>query len=131
MRFTLIIKELKIVQTIKNGYHCTFCDEGISTPNRIIRNLLKKLDANNRHFEYSPDWAGRYRYDAYFEKDGASYVVEMDGGFHYVNAPFNGTDTLEDAQRRDKEKDNKNQIKEETEKSMRKLFRNLNVKDLG
>lgn len=97
-------KELKIVQTIRNGYHCTFCDEGISTPNRIIRNLLKKLDANNRHFEYSPDWAGRYRYDAYFEKDGASYVVEMDGSFHYIDYPFDNGNTLEDTQRRDKEK---------------------------
>lgn len=76
-------KELNIAQTISNGYHCMYCDKGVSIPNRIIRNLLRLVDAKNRQFEYSPDWAGRYRYDAYFEYNDVPYIVEMDGGYHF------------------------------------------------
>lgn len=97
-------KMLQINKTLKSGYHCTFCDEGISTPNRIIRNLLRNLNATNRHFEYSPDWAGRYRYDAYFEYNDSSYVVEMDGGFHFRSAK--GLGITEQSVKETKKRDN-------------------------
>ena len=33
--------------------------------------------------EYSPYWAGRKRYDNYFEYNGQAYILEMDGAWHY------------------------------------------------
>jgi very-short-patch-repair endonuclease len=41
--------------------------------------FINELTHKNTGFE----WVGKYRYDFYFEKDGKSYIVEMDGGFHF------------------------------------------------
>lgn len=93
--------------TAIKGFHCSFCDKGVSLPNRIIRNLLKRLTNNNYEYEYSPDWAGNYKYDAYFEKDGKKYIVEMDGGLHFkMSITFPDTpDRLQETQERDRIKD--------------------------
>lgn len=74
----------------RKGYHCSFCGDRVSFPNRVIRGLLKYLKAENFEYEYAPNWAGKYLYDATFTKDGQRYVVEMDGGFHYKVAHFKG-----------------------------------------
>lgn len=93
--------------TVIKGFHCSFCDKGVSLPNRVIRNLLKRLTDNNFEYEYSPEWAGKYSYDAYFEKNGRAYIVEMDGGLHFkMSATFQDKpDRLEKAQERDRLKD--------------------------
>lgn len=75
--------EYSISDVIQNGFRCYYCDKSVSKPNRIIRNLMKQLPVDTYSIEYSPDWAGRYRYDVYFEYKGAPYIVEMDGGFHF------------------------------------------------
>lgn len=80
----------KIRSIIERGFHCTFCDKGISLPNRMIRNLLELLNVDNFEYEYSPDWAGKQRYDAYFTQNSIPYIVEMDGGFHYKATDLKG-----------------------------------------
>lgn len=91
-----------------NEHGCPYCcKERLSLPNRMIRGLLTKLNADNRDFEYSPDWIGRYRYDAYFKHNGTSYVVEMDGKFHFDAIESIGIteDMVKDTQVRDRIKD--------------------------
>lgn len=92
----------------KYGFNCHYCSDNVSKPNKIIRALLQILPVQNYTYEYSPDWAGRYRYDAYFEYDNIPYLVEMDGGFHYSSGikGFYKKEDLENTQFRDKEKDN-------------------------
>lgn len=62
---------------------CPVCSDGISYPNKLIRNILQKLPIENLDYEYSPTWAKPYFYDTYFQFNGDEYIVEMDGGFHY------------------------------------------------
>lgn len=87
----------------RHGYHCPFCDSAVSLPNRVIRNLLRTLQAENFEYEYSPEWAGNYFYDATFIKDGQRYIVEMDGEFHYKVIQIKGQTKrdLESIQARD------------------------------
>lgn len=93
----------------KYGFNCPVCSDGISYPNKFAYELLNQL-SNVYHFdslehEYCPTWAGRYRYDNYFEYNGSSYILEMDGGFHKNNIHTKSDYTLEDRKRIDKEKD--------------------------
>ena len=92
----------------RHGYHCPFCDPTVSLPNRVIRNLLRMLRAENFEYEYTPDWAGTYFYDATFTKNGQRYVVEMDGDFHFKIVRNKGLTErdLEETQERDRIKDN-------------------------
>lgn len=65
------------------GYNCPICGDKISFPNKLIRNILLMCRVDVLKTEYNASWAEGYRYDAYFEKDGVPYLVEMDGSFHY------------------------------------------------
>ena len=62
---------------------CPVCGDGVSYPNKFLRSLLEQLNVEDLQFEYSPEWANRYRYDSYFIYKKKQYIVEMDGGFHY------------------------------------------------
>lgn len=78
-------KQFKLPLKIKEkGYSCHFCSDGISYPNKFARQLLLQLPISNLICEYSPEWAGLCRYDAYFEYDGKKFVLELDGMQHYV-----------------------------------------------
>lgn len=91
----------------RNGFVCSYCDSSISFPSKLLKGLMLQLPVENVVYEYSPDWAGRYRYDAYFEYSGSSYVVEMDGGFHYRTGigGYYSQKGLEATQSRDNSKD--------------------------
>lgn len=91
----------------RHGYHCPFCDPSVSLPNRVIRNLLRTLQAKDFKYEYNPDWAGSYFYDATFTKNGQRYVIEMDGEFHFKIAQNKGQteQDLIGVQTRDRTKD--------------------------
>lgn len=99
--------EYSLNQVVNTGYHCAFCDNVISLPNRIIRNLLRYVNAECFQYEYSPEWACGAKYDATFIKDSQQYVVEMDGSLHYrVSNQFGLTEIdLLDRKERDKKKD--------------------------
>lgn len=92
----------------RNGFMCNYCDGSISFPNKLLKGLMLQLPVDTVEYEYSPDWAGRYRYDAYFEYNKTSYVIEMDGGFHYRTGigGYYSEKELEATQKRDKDKDN-------------------------
>lgn len=100
----------KITPPHKNSQrliNCPVCSDGISYPNKLIRNVLQTFPVENMEYEYSPDWAKPYYYDAYFQFNGNEYVVEMDGGFHFKQGFKSGSrsETTEDIQARDREKD--------------------------
>lgn len=77
-------KSIDFVST--HGICCQLCSDGISYPNKFIRQVLKQLGIDFIP-EYSPDWAKPRKYDCYFEYNGQEYIVEMDGAFHYMDRP--------------------------------------------
>lgn len=93
----------------KYGFNCPVCSDGVSYPNKFAYELLNQLSKlyhlNSLEHEYCPTWAGRYRYDNYFEFNGNSYILEMDGGFHKNNIHTKSNYTLNDRKRIDREKD--------------------------
>lgn len=90
-------KEKIISDVVCRGYFvCPRCGDGISYPNKFSRAFLEQLDVKNVIYEYSPLWAKPYRYDNYFEYNNQKYILEMDGGFHYIkyyktNVPLSET----------------------------------------
>lgn len=85
-------EESKRIQSIYiNGFHCSYCDDGMSYPNKLSRAMLEQLPIDNFEVEYSPDWANGKRYDNYFEFNGNKYILEMDGGFHYKDTNFSAS----------------------------------------
>ena len=76
-------RKMKVNDFVKKGFRCHQCGSGESYPNKFSRALLKQLPVNNLIYEYSPDWIGKKSFDNYFEYNGQSYILEMDGEFHY------------------------------------------------
>ena len=67
---------------------CPKCRDNISYPNKFAMSVLSQLKAKDLVPEYSPSWAGNYRYDFSFYCEGIHYLLEMDGGFHYEKRKF-------------------------------------------
>ena len=80
-------KLIKVEDLVYNGgLSCPKCSDGLSYPNKFAFNVFEQLHEQYVSYdsEYSPDWAGRMRYDNHIVlKDGRELIVEMDGGFHY------------------------------------------------
>lgn len=74
-----------ISKVVSRGFSCDWCSDGLSFPNKILRYILNHLCIENVSFEWSPDWLKPKRYDGYFELQGCSYVIEMDGGIGHGN----------------------------------------------
>lgn len=70
------------------GFSCSYCSDGISFPNKVLRYILNHTDAKNISFEYNPEWAGLRRYDGYFTYKMKPYIVEMDGGIGHGNKDY-------------------------------------------
>lgn len=98
-------KEHTIRYLLKYGFSCPQCSDKISYPNKFSRALLNQLPINNLIYEYCPEWAGRKKYDNYFEYQGQAYILEMDGGWHYEFNNLSGQ-TAEDTLQKDRIKDN-------------------------
>lgn len=97
-------RDMQVISLTKYGFSCKRCGDGISYPNKFIRELLRQVLNNEYECEYSPDWAGRALYDTYFKIGDKEYIVEMDGEFHY-KAYRDGKLTTEETQKIDKEKE--------------------------
>ena len=67
------------------GLSCDVCGDGISYPNKFIRNLFKQLKLDVK-YEWRPEWIVPYYYDNYFEYNGNKYIVEMDGRMGHGNS---------------------------------------------
>ena len=91
------------------GLGCQMCGDGVSYPNKFIRQLLCQLDV-----DFIPEvtkkvdgfqWVGLYRYDCYVECDDFKMFIEMDGGAGHGNRMFNSKERDIDGAQRDKIKD--------------------------
>lgn len=74
----------KIISEVCNqGICCSHCGDGVSYPEKFGRAFLDLLPIKSHQCEYQPEWAKPYFYDDYFVYNGAEYIVEWDGAFHY------------------------------------------------
>lgn len=99
------VSKKRIRDVCKQGFSCPVCSDGVSYPNKFGRAFLSQLPIDSFECEWQPNWAKPYRYDNYFEYNGIPYILEMDGGFHYIEKPVFGL-TLEERQRIDSIKTN-------------------------
>lgn len=82
----------KIADVSVNGSLPCDCKDQISYPNKFAHAIFNLLSNQIQDYiyEYSPEWAGLYKYDNYFVKDNIKYIVEMDGGLGHGNKTYNG-----------------------------------------
>lgn len=85
------------------NFTCPKCSDGISYPNKFIYQLFDQLNIEYKP-EYSPEWAGKKRYDIYFCLNNREYVVEADGGWHYIDNNLSGV-TAEQTRKNDEYKE--------------------------
>lgn len=73
----------------KKRMTCDCCDN-MSMPNKFAYYTFMQLidKVKNYEREYQPKWAGKFRYDNYFEYQDKKYIVEMDGGLGHGNKTF-------------------------------------------
>ena len=87
-------KEMAIEVLHRYGFRCDFCSDKLSFPNKLMTYVLLQLQSKNliQNFkrEYSAEWSENYRYDGYFQINGSEYIIEMDGGFHYLDHTISG-----------------------------------------
>ena len=80
---------------------CPVCSDGISYPNKYIRNFLKQLPIENLEYEWKLKDYKQYSYDNYFIYNDTEYIVEADGAQHYQKNKF-GKWKPDEVQERDK-----------------------------
>lgn len=104
----IIYKSLNTVYTL-GGLGCQMCSDGVSYPNKFIRQLLDQLNVY-----FIPEvtkkvdgfqWVGLYRYDCYVECNNYKFFIEMDGGAGHGNRMFNSKEKDVEGIQRDKMKD--------------------------
>lgn len=71
------------------GVNCPKCKTSISYPERFFANILDQCRIDYK-YQFSPDWAGKYRYDYKFNIDKKKIILELDGGFHYMYNNLSG-----------------------------------------
>ena len=98
------IKTSEVLNLINCGFRCDYCSDNVSFPNKFSRAILENLNVDNLQVEYSPIWIAPKRYDNYFEYKGNKYILEMDGGFHFINNTYT-KDSVEISKNTDKYKD--------------------------
>lgn len=73
----------KVTQT--GHLSCTFCNDGLSYPNKFMASMLKQLNITFST-EKTFDWSDGKRYDFYL--DELDCIIEMHGGQHYSKSGF-------------------------------------------
>ena len=73
-------KEIEISKLSSCGLSCPTCGDGVSFPNKFMRNLLNNCGIDFIA-EYCPDWSNGRKYDFYLIKE--NIIIEMDGGQHF------------------------------------------------
>lgn len=89
----------------RQGFHCQCCSDGVSYPNRLIRNVMNTFVVDKIKFEYQDEWTNGKLYDVYFEINNQKYVIEMDGAQHYSLSNSSSWVACENNQKNDEEKD--------------------------
>ena len=96
------IKSMSMDNLTTRGFHCNFCSDNISYPNRILRSFLKQVSCQLDE-DYQLEWySAPYRFDGYFILHSQQYVIEMHGLQHYQQVFPNVS--LSQQQKRDAEK---------------------------
>lgn len=109
-------KNLYIYQVSTQGFSCTCCGKGQSTPNKILFGLMQELLNNNliKEFkrEYTPNWFGKhkYRYDGYIKLlNDKEILLEFDGIQHFdKNNQYYSENRVKIDKIKDKEAKNRN-----------------------
>lgn len=104
-------RKMRINNMTSFGFSCPVCGDSISMPNKIMRSVLSQIGIKfetEKHFNWCHFlFKGIIKkgiYDFYFELDKNKYIIEMDGGFHFMDNPKNGQ-TKEDSKFIDTQKD--------------------------
>lgn len=86
-----VVRQIPINKvTGRNRIPCKICSDGISYPNKFMRNFLIQL-GEDFISEYSPTWIKPKRYDFYIPD--RALIIEMDGALGHGNKSFcNNTD---------------------------------------
>lgn len=98
-------KEMKINDLAQYGFSCDICSDNFSYPNKYMRGFISQLSVENIIYEYSPEWIKPYKYDGYFEYNGQSYIMEMDGMLGHGNLKYGSKEKDTKGLERDKYKD--------------------------
>lgn len=75
-----IPKSMLINNLSKHGFSCNVCSDGISYPNKFVRNVFDQLGYKYQ-IEQKFDWSNGRIYDEYFEQ--FNMIVENHGEQHY------------------------------------------------
>ena len=98
----------------KNGFSCTYCSDGISYPNKFVRNFLSQiLSIDSIKNEYVFEWSKsvpvswnpngkKMIYDIYLPE--FNIIIENQGAQHYRNTAFSKKVSLEQIQENDQAK---------------------------
>ena len=78
----------------REGLGCA-CGDGQSFPNKFVYSVLKQLNLKVQQ-EYSPEWAGRLRYDDYINE--YNIIVENHGVQHYQEVRLTNRTLAEEQQ---------------------------------
>ena len=70
------INKKPLSSVVNQRFSCDYCSDGISIPNKILRQISKQLGLK-WSFEYSPKWLTNKRLDAY--DNNLRIAIEMDG----------------------------------------------------
>lgn len=95
----------RIMSMYKSGFHCNKCGDGISYPEKFVREVLNQLGATFIHqlSKHHFDWIDKYRYDFYLPD--LNMIIETHGGQHYYEG-FTSGRTLKEEQENDDAKKN-------------------------
>lgn len=85
--------------TSSGKMHCPRCSSSNSYPNKLGLAVLLQLPIENLETEFSPSWAGNYRYDFSFYHQNIHYLMEMDGSFHYDKSKFKPLEEIQEIDR--------------------------------
>ena len=96
-------KESSLNALVNKGFCCQICDDGISFPNKFMRQILLSI---NIPFipEWKEPWENKYYYDIKININGIKLLIELDGEQHYKEAGWGNKPNLENIQKRDAEK---------------------------
>ena len=83
-------KHMAVYHLIKYGFACQKCGDGVSYPNKFLRAMFSQLKVDFVAYEWSDVWSKPYKYDNYFVVNGNKYIVEADGGWHYIDNKLSG-----------------------------------------
>lgn len=76
------------------GFSCELCGNKTSYGERFIMAMFDELQVNYKP-QFIPDWGNGRRYDFLLHYDSCKYIIEVDGGWHYVDNKMSGQTAIE------------------------------------